>query len=202
MKPATQCSQRARAGQAFGKRPPMRGRRMKGYVEDRLTGSTVSIRASTSTFDPGHAVLIVRAKGALPSRRDTKSIISGFWLAASAATMPTPRFLPDALAWYSAASARAIDSSAQIASNAPRLQGYAAHPTEHVFVTVIPWPRSNGSDAITSSTRLQNAGVPDGSVERLMIRNSSPPQRTSTSDFRTTVESRCATSCSNRSPAG
>ena len=42
---------------------------------------------------------------------------------------------------------------------------------------------------MTSRIRLQNAGIPEGSVERLMIRNSSPPQRTSTSDLRTTVES-------------
>ena len=35
--------------------------------------------------------------------------------------------------------------------------------------------------------RSQNAGVPDGSAERDMIRNSSPPQRTSTSDLRTTL---------------
>src|SRR5436309_11680621 len=103
---------------------------------------------------------------------------------------------------YSAASARAIDSSGQMASKAERHQGYAAQPTEQVFRSEIPWPRSNGSQDMTSSTRLQNAGVPDGSVERLMIRNSSPPQRTSTSDLRTTVDSLCATSCSSRSPAG
>src|SRR5256885_7108929 len=70
-----------------------------------------------------------------------------------------------------------MDSSGQIASNAGRHHGYAAQPTEQVFLTDIPWPRSNGSEAMTSSTRLQNAGVPEGSVERLMIRNSSPPQR-------------------------
>src|SRR5580704_4052708 len=93
-------------------------------------------------------------------------------------------------------------SSAQIASYAPRHQGYGAQPTEQVFLTLIPYPRSNGSPAMISRMRLQNAGVPDGSVDRLMIRNSSPPQRTSTSDLRTTRESRSATRVSNLSPAG
>jgi hypothetical protein len=36
---------------------------------------------------------------------------------------------------------------------------------------------------MTSGMRLQKAGVPEGSVDRLMIRNSSPPQRTGMSDL-------------------
>src|SRR5208283_3986178 len=99
---------------------------------------------------------------------------------------PKLRLRPSRLARYSALSASSITLSSESIPVSSCIHGNGAQPIEHVLCTCTPFPTSNGRSRTASSTRVHSSPAFSRSVVRQTNRNSSPPQRTRSSERRIT----------------